>query len=198
MRRVLRATSQFNLVTNFGTFSLEFGLLTDWAHEGQCDQGLSGGAGSSPGCVCGGCDGSWGRRAADADVTFTPAGLTPLVVDLAATNAGSSASLQTSDLVTGDPGEASDYNTIFHFTDSADDSVWTIDNFVAVGAEGSSGNNYTVLKVGELADDFTQLALDFDGTDTTITLESDPGWQIVLTGVQLDPSDLASANFDYA
>jgi hypothetical protein len=191
------ATSQFNLVTNFGTFSLEFGLLTDGLTKANAIKAYLEGLNLPQGAFAVDVT-DLGGLAADADVTFTPAGLTPLVVDLAATNAGSSASLQTSNLVTGDPGEASDYNTIFHFTDSADDSVWTIDNFIAVGAEGSSGNNYTVLKIGELADDFTQLALDFDGTDTTITLESDPGWQIVLTGVQLDPSDLASANFDYA
>jgi hypothetical protein len=191
------ATSQFNLVTNFGTFSLEFGILTTGLTKANAIKAYLEGQDLPQGTFAVDVT-NLGGGAADADVTFTPSGLTPLVVDLAATNAGSSASLQTSDLVNGDLGEASDYNTIFHFTDSADDSVWTIDNFVAVGAEGSSGNNYTVLKVGELADDFTQLALDFDGTNTTITLESDPGWQIVLTGVQLDPSDLASANFDYA
>ncbi|MCA1806439.1 MAG: hypothetical protein LC687_01035, partial [Actinobacteria bacterium] len=89
---------------------------------------------------------------------------------------------------------ASDYNTIFKFTDEDivdggdgdPSSVWTIDNFLVAGVSpGTTINNFTRLDISELSgvDDLTDLQVVEDNGNAVISSEQlgAESWQIVLT-----------------
>ncbi|MGM0986217.1 MAG: DUF4214 domain-containing protein [Pseudomonadota bacterium] len=127
---------------------------------------------------------------------------------------GNDADITLTDLTTdsdptapGTPGDADsvDFNTIFEFTSAgttADPSTWTIDNFVAEGADNAGNGNYSILDISDLGiSSFAGLDFTDDtaaGGGVTITEEGGSStWEIVLTGVL--EADLApSENFIFA